>query len=416
MKLQLVAIPVAINSPLQPLRTTLMHEFFLHNKHGQRSLVPEATPGSDFDYAQEEPVVILSAVLLPNLSPACASATALCLSHDPIQRFLCGRQIYRQHCTNCVQGLICHDLCAQLLVRFPALFLGFFFQALHRFQVGFLHRRQRLRLEFAIFRLGLFQRLLMAHVPRIMQQLPPAGGKHSVQLRDIIPHVHGSVLDGRDFGQVEVTGNQIVQHLQFLLIQIILGHAHVPQHRQVAGERAQAHEGLLGVGALINHFRCRVTVGGEMQLVLHDLEEANGILAVRIIVHAVGVQIQHLPVQHLFRRTNVPDSIQQLFPVAAPAVALQPFVVQRKAFLHVFLQARRGPLAEMHTNLRPDSVTDGDDHVQVIMNNVARNLTATFILNCSEFPNSFFFRQFAVLKNMFNMLADIGFTAVIQFD
>ena len=48
---------------------------------------------------------------------------------------------------------------------------------------------------------------------------------------------------------------------------------------------------LLRVGTLIDHLGSRVTVGGEMQLVLHDLEEANGILAVRVVVVLIPVSL-----------------------------------------------------------------------------------------------------------------------------
>ena len=99
---------------LQMVQQTILQRLYCHgNKLDSHCVIPKATPGSDFDYAQEGPVAILLAVLLPNLSPAYALATALCSSHDPIRQFLCGHLICRQQCTNCAQGHICHGLCAQ---------------------------------------------------------------------------------------------------------------------------------------------------------------------------------------------------------------------------------------------------------------------------------------------------------------
>ena len=51
------------------------------------------------------------------------------------------------------------------------------------------------------------------------------------------------MLDGGDFGNIEVTGDEIVQHAQLRLIQIILGNAHVPFHGHIAGEGAQPMKG-----------------------------------------------------------------------------------------------------------------------------------------------------------------------------
>jgi len=61
------------------------------------------------------------------------------------------------------------DFSLLTMLCFLAFFLGFFFQPLHRFQVGFFHRGQRLRLEFAVFRLRLVQRLLMANASGVLQ-------------------------------------------------------------------------------------------------------------------------------------------------------------------------------------------------------------------------------------------------------
>ena len=103
----------------------------------------------------------------------------------------------------------------------------------------------------------------MARGSGVPQQLPPAGGSHRIQLRDIIPHIHGPMLDSCNFCQVEVTRNQVIQHPQLLLVQIILGNGHIPQYRQIAGDCAQAPNSLLRVGTLKNHLGSRVPVGQQ---------------------------------------------------------------------------------------------------------------------------------------------------------
>ena len=102
------------------------------------------------------------------------------------------------------------DRQSSLLFCFPIFLLGSLFKAFHRFQVCFFHRRKRLCLKFPIFRLRLFQRLLMAHSSGILQKLASAGGQYRVQLRNIIPHIHGPMLNRRDFCQIKVTGDQVI--------------------------------------------------------------------------------------------------------------------------------------------------------------------------------------------------------------
>ena len=52
---------------------TILQRLYCHgNKLDSHCVIPEAIPGFDFDYVQEEPAVILLAELPPDLSPACA--------------------------------------------------------------------------------------------------------------------------------------------------------------------------------------------------------------------------------------------------------------------------------------------------------------------------------------------------------
>ena len=154
-----------------------------------------------------------------------------------------------------------------------------------------------------------------------------------------------------------------------------------------------------------------MAVGSIVQLILYDFEKLQRFRAGGVIVPAGGIEIQYLPVQHLFRGADIPDAVKQLFPIVPAAMAFQPFVVQRKALDHVLLQARRGPLAETGGCDRLDAVAERDDHVEVIE---GHHIVFTVSGSCSEFPNNLIFFQFPLGKNMLDMLADIGFTGLVQ--
>lgn len=47
-----------------------------------------------------------------------------------------------------------------------------------------------------------------------------------------------------------------------------------------------------------------------------------------------------------------------------------------------------GPDAELGTSDRMDAVSQGNDHIQVVMILLPGYLAFALILNCSEFPNS----------------------------
>ena len=50
----------------------------------------------------------------------------------------------------------------------------------------------------------------------------------------------------------------------------------------------------------------------------------------RIIVRTCRIQIQNLPVHNFFRRTNIANSSQKLFPIIATTSFFQPFIVHSK--------------------------------------------------------------------------------------
>ena len=46
------------------------------------------------------------------------------------------------------------------------------------------------------------------------------------------------------------------------------------------------------------------------------------------------------------------------------------------------------PTAETSSHLRLNTIAQGNNHVKVVVLYFSFNLTRTFYLNCSEFPNS----------------------------
>ncbi|EJX08354.1 hypothetical protein EVA_03538 [gut metagenome] len=80
-----------------------------------------------------------------------------------------------------------------------------------------------------------------------------------------------------------------------------------------------------------------MSVYGIVNLVLNLLEELLRHRSPRVIVNTRSINFQHLTVEHLFCSTDVPDTFQQFFPIAATAQFLQTFVIHRKALGNVFL-------------------------------------------------------------------------------
>ena len=159
----------------------------------------------------------------------------------------------------------------------------------------------------------------MADLTRTDQKLFPRGGKHPIQMLHIVAHMHGAVAHRLYFCKIEISRIDAVQYMQFFFGQVVLGNADVFCCREIAGEGGQPHKRLICVSPLVNNLRRRVTVCGIVQLVLHHFEKCHGFRASRIIVHAGGIQVKHLPIHNLFRGTDIPDTGEKLFPVVSAA-------------------------------------------------------------------------------------------------
>jgi hypothetical protein len=129
--------------------------------------------------------------------------------------------------------------------------------------------------------------------------------------------------------------------------------------------------GLGRVGAAGDHLGGGLAVGGPVHLVLHDGEELLRSVGARVIIHAGGVDVEHLPPEDALRGTNIADAGEQFVEVAAATGLLQALVVHGEALDEVLFKPGRGPLAELGATRRVNAVADGEDHLQAVEFDVA---------------------------------------------
>ena len=103
-----------------------------------------------------------------------------------------------------------------------------------------------------------------------------------------------------------------------------------------------------------------------MNLVLYFFEELNRNFCLGVVVDAGGVDFQNLTIKHFFGSTDVTDAFQQLFEISATAQILQPFIVQRKALAHIFLQDASCPDAELCASFGFDTITNRNNDVKIV--------------------------------------------------
>lgn len=151
-----------------------------------------------------------------------------------------------------------------------------------------------------------------------------------------------------------------------------------------------------------------LSMGGVVQLVLHDLEEPGGLFGRRVVVDAGGVQVDHLAVEDFFAAADVADALQQLPPVAAAAQLLQLGVVHGDAFDQILTQPGGGPDAELGGDTALGPVADGDDEVEVVGRQLAGDLPATLGANLSGIPTGCAVVQLTLVVDIADMFDTVG--------
>ena len=85
---------------------------------------------------------------------------------------------------------------------------------------------------------------------------------------------------------------------------------------------------------------------------------------------------------------------------------LKLLLVQRVALHQIFAQALGCPDAELRTLSGFHAITDGDNHVKIVVFDLALNLPLAFLSNYPEIPDSCPTCQFALFKCIGNVLVN----------
>ena len=113
--------------------------------------------------------------------------------------------------------------------------------------------------------------------------------------------------------------------------------------------------GLVWSGAGRDELGGRLAGGGEVELVLHDLEEPRALRSRGLVVGSQREDLLDPQVHPALARPDVPDALQELVevvghPGAFDGRVLQPLVVHREALHEVLAQAGGGPAPELDTS------------------------------------------------------------------
>jgi hypothetical protein len=82
-------------------------------------------------------------------------------------------------------------------------------------------------------------------------------------------------------------------------------------------------------------------------------------------------------------------------------------VLERWGYLHqVLVEAGGGPLAELGAAAAAHAVADGDDGLEVVVLNLAKNLAISFTSNHPEFPDSCLAAELALVEDVHEVLVD----------
>ena len=168
----------------------------------------------------------------------------------------------------------------------------------------------------------------------------------------------------------------------------------------------QTHEGLLGVGPLVNDLGGRLACGGEVQVILNDFVEELSFLAVAPIIAAALLEdIGDLLVGTALARPYLPDPFQQLIEIVLPesAAVFELGIINDEALDDEFPQRRRGPDAEVGGLERIDPIAYGDCCIEVV---VAGGVGFSVGGSCFQNGNNCGLKQLARCEDVFEVLAD----------
>jgi len=141
-----------------------------------------------------------------------------------------------------------------------------------------------------------------------------------------------------------------------------------------------------------------------MHLVPHRGEKLLCEWMAGVIIHAGCVDVGDLLVKAPLAVADVLQAAGQLVEII-PALAgvLQTLVLQHETLDEILLQLVIGPLAETHPHLAAHPKAQSQYHVQVVVSNLILFAVSG---SCSEYPNNCIFIQFAIFKDVLDVLTD----------
>ncbi len=174
------------------------------------------------------------------------------------------------------------------------------------------------------------------------------------------------------------------------------------------------------IGAAGDQLRGGLAGGGEVKLVLDDLEEFDRALLGGVVIGGEGKDLLDPQVHPALAGTDVANPLQQLVEVIGNAGpldgrVLEPLVVHRESLDQVLPQPLRRPAAELRTARRAYSVADGQNCIQAVMLDQAANLAVSLTANYPEFPDSCLRVQLTFLQDVLEMLVDRADIFLKQF-
>ena len=114
-------------------------------------------------------------------------------------------------------------------------------------------------------------------------------------------------------------------------------------------------------------------------------------------------------------QVNAAEKKKVTLATSARAAGFDPLVVEREPFDQQFSQPRRRPLAKLRSPLRADSITDGQDGIEVVVVNRPSNLSLAFRLNCQVLLDCCCRIELLLLEDVLEMQADILLRRLKQF-
>ena len=148
---------------------------------------------------------------------------------------------------------------------------------------------------------------------------------------------------------------------------------------------------------------------GIVHLVLYLCKELFCGQCIAVIIQRSSVNVSEFLVEVALRNANLPDALQLLFKVFLGqdcAAVFQALLVHCPPLDSVLLHDLVRPDTEPHRPLVVHLEADRNNHLQIIVVHAASNLSATLILNYSEFPNRCRLVLLMVSINLFDMLID----------